>query len=163
MTAKPLPAVHRSAIPSLIVRGAAHAIEFYKTAFGATEVMRLTDPSSRLVHAEIMIGDALIMLADEIPEWGNLAPESIGGSPVHIHLYVDDVDAIADRAIGAGAKLLFPVADQFYGDRGGRLQDPFGHIWGIATHTEDVPVAEMQKRFDVLMAKQPGGSWSVDQ
>ena len=139
------------ATPYLCCKDAARAIEFYKKAFGATEAMRLSEPGGRIGHAEIRIGDAPIMLSDEYPEMDVRSPQSLGGSPVLIHLYVDDVDALASRAVAAGAKLLRPVADQFYGDRSGTLTDPFGHRWMIATRKEDVSAAGMQKRYDALM------------
>ena len=139
------------ATPYLCCKDAARAIEFYKKAFGATEAMRLSEPGGRIGHAEIRIGDAPIMLSDEYPEMDVRSPQSLGGSPVLIHLYVDDVDALASRAVAAGAKLLRPVADQFYGDRSGTLTDPFGHRWMIATRKEDVSAAEMRKRYDALM------------
>jgi len=139
------------ATPYLCCKDAARAIEVYKKAFGATEAMRLSEPGGRIGHAEIRIGDAPIMLSDEYPEMDVRSPQSLGGSPVLIHLYVDDVDALASRAVAAGAKLLRPVADQFYGDRSGTLTDPFGHRWMIATRKEDVSAAEMQKRYDALM------------
>ena len=139
------------ATPYLCCKDAARAIEFYKKAFGATEAIRLSEPGGRIGHAEIRIGDAPIMLSDEYPEMDVRSPESLGGSPVLIHLYVDDVDALASQAVAAGAKLLRPVADQFYGDRSGALTDPFGHRWMIATRKEDASAAEMQKRYDALM------------
>ena len=151
MTVKPIPDGYHTVTPYLIVKDAASAIEFYKKAFGATEAMRLSEPGGRIGHAEIRIGDAPIMLSDEYPEMDVRSPQSLGGSPVLIHLYVDDVDALASRAVAAGAKLLRPVADQFYGDRSGTLTDPFGHRWMIATRKEDVSAAEMQKRYDALM------------
>jgi PhnB protein len=140
----------------LIVKNAAGAIEFYKKAFGATELMRLADPNGRIAHAEIRIGDTPVMLTEEVPEWGNFGPQSSAGSAGHIHLYLDNVDEVAERAIAAGAKLLVPVGDQFYGDRSGRVADPFGYIWIIATHTEDVALDEMYRRFNVLLANQRG-------
>jgi PhnB protein len=148
--AKPIPDGRQAAIPYLIVKDAARAIDFYKQAFGATEVMRFTDPQGKIGHAEIKIGEALIMLADEFPQLGIRSAESYGGSPVTVHLYVEDVDALADQAIEAGAKLLRPVEDQFYGDRGGRFGDPFGHVWWFATHKEDVSPEEMKKRAAAL-------------
>jgi PhnB protein len=143
---KPIPEGYHTATPYLIVRNAARAIEFYKKAFGATELMRMADPSGRIGHAEIRIGDSPIMLADEVPEMGFRSPESLGGSPVSILLYVEDVDAVFSQAVAAGAKVQRPVADQFYGDRTGGVTDPFGHIWYIATHKEDVSPEEMRKR-----------------
>jgi PhnB protein len=144
--AKPIPKGYHTATPYLIIKGAAKAIEFYKKAFGAAEVMRMTQPDGRVGHAEIKIGDSLIMLADEFPEMGARSPQSLGGSPVSILLYVQDVDALTSQAITAGAKVVRPVKDQFYGDRSGSLEDPFGHQWHIATHVEDVPPEEMKKR-----------------
>jgi PhnB protein len=144
--AKPIPKGYHTATPYLIIKGAAKAIEFYKKAFGAAEVMRMTQPDERVGHAEIKIGDSPIMLADEFPEMGARSPQSLGGSPVSILLYVQDVDALTSSAIAAGAKVIRPVKDQFYGDRSGSLEDPFGHQWHIATHVEDVAPEEMKKR-----------------
>ncbi len=152
--AKPIPDGYSAATPYLCVKGAAAAIEFYKKAFGATESMRLGMPGGKIGHAEIKIGKAPIMLADEFPEMSVVSPQTLGGSPVTIHLYVEDVDAIAGQAVAAGAKVLRPVEDQFYGDRAGKLEDPFGHVWWIATHKEDVSPEEMQKRATALF----GGS-----
>jgi PhnB protein len=148
--ANPIPEGFHAITPRLIVRGAAGAIEFYKQAFGGVELARFTVPSGKIVNATIRIGDSMIELAEESPEWGNLSPQSLGGSAVVISLYVEDVDAVAGTAIAAGATMAIPVRDQFYGDRSGRLTDPFGHIWTIATHTEDVSVDEMQKRAFAL-------------
>ncbi len=144
--AKPIPEGYHTATPYLIVRDAARAIEFYKKAFGATELMRMADPSGKVRHAEIKIGNSPIMIADEFPEIGARSPQSLGGSPVSILLYVEDVDALFSQAIAAGAKVQRPVKDQFYGERSGGLADPFGHVWYIATHKEDVSPEEMQKR-----------------
>lgn len=143
---KPIPEGYHTATPYLIVRDAARAIEFYKKAFGATELMRMADPSGKVMHAEIRIGNSPIMLADEVPEMGARGPESLGGSPVSILLYVEDVDALFSQAVAAGAKVQRPVKDQFYGDRSGGVTDPFGHVWYIATHKEDVSPEEMRKR-----------------
>ncbi len=151
---KPIPDGYHSVTACLIVSDAVKAIEFYKKAFGATETMRLSDPSGKIAHAEIKIGDSPIMMADEFPEWGNRSPQSLGGSPVTLALYVEDVDSFYNGAVAAGAKSLIPVADQFYGDRSGRLADPFGHIWIVGTHKEDVSPEEMQNRFDDFMKKQ---------
>jgi len=145
-TVKAIPEGFEGATPYLSIKGAADAIEFYKKAFGATETMRMAGPDGRIGHAEIKIGKANIMLADEHPEIGFLSPRTLGGSPVTIHIYVEDVDALAARAEAAGAKLKRPVADQFYGDRTGQFEDPFGHVWHFATHKEDVSREEMQKR-----------------
>jgi PhnB protein len=149
--AKPIPDGYYSATPYLIIKDATRALEFYKKAFGATELMRMPGPDGRLLHAEIKIGNSPIMLADDMPEMARMGtrnPQALGDSSVMIALYVDDVDAVASQAVAAGAKLLIPVKDQFYGDRSGRLLDPFGHVWIIATHTEDVPSQEMEKRFE---------------
>jgi PhnB protein len=143
---KPIPDGYHTATPYLIVKGAAQAIEFYKKAFGATELMRMPQPGGKIGHAEIKIGDSPIMLADESPDVGARSPQSIGGSPVSIMLYVEDVDKIFSHAVAAGAKVKRPVADQFYGDRTGGIEDPFGHLWYIATHKEDVSPEEMRKR-----------------
>lgn len=133
------------------MKGAAQAIEFYKQAFGATELWRLADPSGKVMHAEIKIGDSPIMLADEFPEMGAVSPLTLGGSSVSILLYVDDVDALAAQAVAAGAKVLRPVTDQFYGDRSGTFSDPFGHQWSLATHQEDLSAEEIQNRFATMM------------
>jgi PhnB protein len=146
---KPIPDGYHTATPYLIVKGAAEAIEFYKKAFGATELMRMPQPGGKIGHAEIKIGDSPIMLADESPDVGARSPQSIGGSPVSIMLYVEDVDRIFSQAVAAGAKVKRPVADQFYGDRTGGIEDPFGHLWYIATHKEDVSPEEMRKRAAV--------------
>ena len=146
-----IPEGYHSVTPALSVRDAVAAIDFYKKVFGAVELPgRLTDPTGKILHVELQIGDSLIHLTDELPEFGNLSPESLGGSPVRIALYVEDVDALADRAVAAGAKVLIPVADQFYGDRSGRLLDPFGHLWIVSTHIEDMSPEEIQKRAAAL-------------
>jgi PhnB protein len=147
---KPIPAGYEAAIPYLCIRGAAHAIDFYEKAFGATELLRMAQPDGRVGHAEIKIGQAIVMLADEFPEMGFKSPQSYGGSPVTIHLYVEDVDAVARQAVAAGATLQRPVADQFYGDRAGQLLDPFGHVWHVSTHKEDVPPEELRRRAAAL-------------
>ncbi|HEV7507900.1 MAG TPA: VOC family protein [Thermoanaerobaculia bacterium] len=139
-------------IPYLHVKGAARAIEFYVRAFGAKEVVRLSEPGGRIGHAEIQIGDARIMLADEFPEHGIRGPQSLGGTSVGIHLTVPDVDAVAEQAVAAGASLSKPIQDEFYGERGGKLEDPFGHTWHLVTRIEDVSPEEMQRRYEVLMA-----------
>jgi len=148
--AKPVPEGFHTATPYLIITNAARAIEFYKDVFGATELTRLATPDGKLGHAEIKIGDSRLMLADEFPEWDARSPQTIGGSAVHIMLYVEDVDAVVSRAVGAGAQLFKPVADQFYGDRSGSITDPFGHKWTIATHKEDVSPEEMKRRAAAL-------------
>jgi len=151
-TVKPIPAGHHTVTPYLAIRNAAKALEFYKTAFGATETYKLLMPDGRLGHAEVRLGDSVIMLSDEFPEFGGKAPDTLGGSPVSIHLYVEDVDAFVARALAAGARERKPVMDQFYGDRSGQLEDPFGHLWWVATHKEDVPPAELQKRVQAMCA-----------
>ena len=148
---KPIPDGYRSVTPYLFIRGAAQAIEFYKQAFDARERMRTPGPNGKIMHAELDLGDSMIMLADEFPEMNALSPQAVGGSPVMIAIYVNDVDAIFNRAISAGAKPLRPVANQFYGDRSGSLSDPFGHIWNIATHVEDVSPEEMNRRMQAMM------------
>jgi PhnB protein len=143
---KPIPDGHHAVTPYLSIKGAANAIEFYKKAFGAREVMRMAQSDGRLGHAELQIGDSRIMLADEFPDMNFRSPHSIGGTPVHLHLYVEDVDALVTQAVAAGAKVLRPVQDQFYGDRSGSLADPHGHVWHVATHKEDLSMEEIEKR-----------------
>jgi PhnB protein len=151
MSVKPIPDGYTTVTPYLILKDAAKAIAFYLNALGATEAMRLADPSGKVMHAEIRVNGSPIMLADEFPEMGFRSPETIGGSPVSIHLYVGDVDAFVDRAVKAGAKLTRPVADQFYGERSGGFEDPFGHVWHVATRVEDLSPEEMQTRFESAM------------
>jgi PhnB protein len=155
MPVKPVPEGYHTATPYLIVSGGAKAIEFYKRALGATERMRLDGPDGKIGHAEIEIGDSVIMLADEFPEMGAKSPQSIGGTPVGICLYVEDVDARFQQAVKAGAKIERPLQNQFYGDRSGTVIDPFGHKWTIATHIEDVPPEEINRR---MAAMKPPGS-----
>jgi PhnB protein len=150
MAVKYIPEGYHTATPYLILKEAARAIDFYKQVFGATELMRFPGPGGTIGHAEIRIGDSPIMLADESPQSGYRSPQSIGGSPISLMLYVQDVDKVVDRAVKAGAKLERPVADQFYGDRNGTIQDPFGHIWTIATHKEDVSPEEMERRMAAM-------------
>jgi PhnB protein len=145
MKAKPIPAGYEGATPYLYCRNAASAMEFYKKAFGATEVMHMPMPGGKIGHAEMKIGGATFMLADEFPEHGVLGPQSIGGSPVTVLIYVTDVDALVARAIAAGAKVVSPLADQFYGDRNCKMTDPFGHSWMFATRQEDVSLEEQHK------------------
>ena len=151
---KPIPDGHRTVTPYLAIKNAAKALDFYTRAFGAVESYKLMMPDGRVGHAEIRLGDSLIMLADEFPEYGGKAPDTLGGSPVSLHLYVEDVDAFVKKAVAAGAKERKPVTDQFYGDRSGQLEDPFGHLWWVATHKEDVPPAEMQKRVEKMFGQQ---------
>jgi peroxiredoxin Q/BCP len=143
--AKPIPEGYHSVTPYLIIKGAGDAIEFYKKAFGATELFRM-EHAGKVGHAEIKIGDSPVMLADEFPGMGFVSPKTLGGTPVSLMIYVDDVDAIFKRAIAVGGKELKPLQDQFYGDRSGTLTDPFGHVWTVATHKEDVTPEEMDKR-----------------
>jgi PhnB protein len=150
MTIKAIPDGYHSATPYLIVKGGAAAIAFYKDAFGAVEMFRMPGPEGRIAHAEIRIGDSVIMLADEHPGTVNRSPSSLGGSSVGIMLYVDDVDATFARAIELGAQAQRALADQFYGDRNGTLQDPFGHVWTVATHIEDVTSEEMERRVAAM-------------
>jgi PhnB protein len=150
MAVSPVPAGYHTATPYLVVRGAAQALEFYKQAFGAVEHVRMDGPGGSIMHAEIKIGDSMIMLGDEHPEMGAKSPAAYGGSPVSILLYVPDVDALTKQALAAGAKEERPVTDQFWGDRMGSIVDPFGHKWSIATHTEDVSEAETARRFEEL-------------
>jgi PhnB protein len=146
MAVKPIPDGYHSITAYLLVRGAAEAIEFYKKAFGATELMRMPMAGGKVGHAEIQIGDSRLMLADEFPERGFVGPQTIGGAGVNLHLYVEDVDKVASQALAAGAKEIRAVEDQFYGDRSGTFQDPFGHIWNIGTHKEDLTMEEVAKR-----------------
>jgi uncharacterized glyoxalase superfamily protein PhnB len=141
---KPIPDGFHTLTPHLVCRDAAAAIAYYVKAFGAIEQGRLPGPDGRLMHAMIRIGDSPLMLVDEMPEWGALGPQSLKGSPVTIHLYVEDVDAAVARAVDAGARITMPVADMFWGDRYGQIEDPFGHHWSIATHTRDVSPEKMQ-------------------
>jgi uncharacterized glyoxalase superfamily protein PhnB len=145
MKAKAIPDGMHTATPHLVCAGAADAIEFYKKAFGAQEEARLPGPDGKIMHAMIRIGDSAVMLVDEMPEWGSFGPRALKGSPVTIHLYVEDVDAVVSRAVKAGAKITLPVADMFWGDRYGRLEDPFGHHWSIGTHIRDVSMEEMKQ------------------
>ena len=146
-----IPEGYNSVTPYLVIKGAAEAIEYYKNVFGATELVRMPDPSGRIGHAELKIGNSHIMLADEFPEMEYRGPLSLGSSPVSMLLYVEDVDKVVERAVAAGAKILKPVQDQFYGDRSGFIQDPFGHLWGVATHIEDVSPQEMKERMKKAM------------
>lgn len=143
---KAIPDGYHSVTPYLVVKNAARAISFYERAFGAKELLRMPEPDGRIGHAELRIGDSRVMLADEFPEMGALGPQSIGGTPVTIHLYVEDVDAVVAGAVAAGARIDRPVADQFYGDRSGKLTDPFGHSWYVSTHKEDVSGEEIRRR-----------------
>jgi PhnB protein len=147
---KPIPEGMHSVTPHLVCAGAAEAIEFYKKAFGAVEQARLPGPQGKLMHAMIRIGDSAVMLVDEMPEWGALGPKALKGSSVTIHLYVDDADAFVARSVKAGAKVTMPVADMFWGDRYGKLEDPFGHHWSVGTHVRDVSMEEMQQAMRAM-------------
>jgi PhnB protein len=156
---KPIPDGYRTVTPYLTVKGAARAIDFYKRAFGAQEVERLTGPDGQsVVHAEIKIGDSVVMLSDELPQMGCRSPQTLGGTTASIFLYVPDVDTAFKRAVDAGAKAAMAPADMFWGDRFGKLVDPFGHEWGMATHKEDLTPEEIRKRGAAAMASmgQPG-------
>jgi len=155
MSVQPIPAGFHAITPYLIIDGAAAAMDFYTNVFGATEDFRMEGPGGKIGHAEMVIGDSKIMLADENPEMGIRGPETIGGTPVSLLLYVENVDEVFERVIAAGATELRPLVDQFYGDRSGAVTDPFGHTWSIATHVEDIPPDEMMKRAQQAM--QQGG------
>jgi PhnB protein len=155
--AKPVPAGYHTLTPYLIVDDAARAIAFYKAAFGAEEIMRMPGPQGRVGHAEVRVGDSPVMLADEFPEMGARSKKSIGGSPVMLYLYVADVDAIVERAVAAGAKLIRPVEDQFYGDRVGAVEDPAGLQWFVSTHKEDIPPEELRRRAEERVRQYESG------
>lgn len=152
-----IPAGYAGVTSYLIIRQAARAIEFYKQAFGATELMRFPGPDGKIGHAEIRIGEGTVMLADESLEMGHKSPQTLGGTAVSLLFYVPDVDARFAKAVAAGATIMNPLKDQFYGDRSGTITDPFGHVWTIATHTEDVAPDEMQRR---MAAMTPGAKKS---
>lgn len=149
---KPIPEGYHAVTPYLSIKGAADAIAFYKKAFAAKEIMRMPAPGGTIGHAEIQIGDSRIMLADEYSELNFHGPKTFGGTSVHMHLYVQDVDRVVKKSVRAGAKILRPVIDQFYGDRSGSLEDPFGHVWHVATHTENIPPKELKKRAAAVAA-----------
>jgi len=149
---KPVPDGYHSVTPYLSVKNAGEAIAYYKKAFGATELVRMDMPGGKVGHAELQLGDSLIMLSDEFPEMGVRNPKAVGGTPVTISVYVDDVDAVFDAALEAGATSVSPVENRFYGDRTGQFEDPFGHRWSVATHVEDVPPGEMEKRAAEAMS-----------
>lgn len=149
-TVPPIPTGSLQITPYLTVRGGKEAIAFYQQAFGAREIIRMDDAAGKLGHAELAIGTGRIMLADEYPEMGNRSPESVGGTPVMIHFYTEDVDRVVKAAVAAGAVVERPVEDQFYGDRSGQLRDPFGHVWWVSTHVEDVPPEELKRRADAM-------------
>jgi PhnB protein len=151
MAVKPIPDGYHSVTPYLIVHDAAAALDFYKKAFGAVETVRMPSPGGKVGHAEIRIGDSVVMLADEFPEMQHKSARTMGGSPISLMIYVEDVDARVAQAVAAGGKLVRPVADQFYGDRTGGVDDPFGYHWYLATHVEDVPPDELKKRAQKAM------------
>jgi PhnB protein len=150
MPAKAIPDGYHSVTPYLIVSGAAQALDFYKRAFGAEERGRMPGPDGKIMHAEIQIGDSIVMLADEFPEMGAKSPQSIGGTPVGLCIYLENVDARFQQAVAAGAKVERPIQDQFYGDRSGTVIDPYGHKWTLATHIEDVTMEEMARRMEAM-------------
>lgn len=154
MSVNPIPAGYHSITPYIIVHDAQAAIEFYKQAFGATEVLRLEGPGGAIAHAEVKIGDSHVMLADEHPEFGAISAKSLGGSAGSLLIYCADVDAMFQQALAAGGKEKRPVQDQFYGDRSGVIEDPFGHSWSIATRTEDLSQEEVEARFAQMMQQQ---------
>ena len=154
MSVPAIPPGYHSVTPYIIVDDAKAAIEFYKNAFGASEVLRLDSPDGKIAHAEVKIGDSHVMLADEHPEFGAVGPKTVGGSPVSLLIYCDDADAMFAQAIAAGATEKRPIQDQFYGDRSGVVEDPFGHSWSIATHKEDLTQEEVEARFARMMQQQ---------
>jgi PhnB protein len=155
MSVQAIPKGYHTITPFMTVRDAARAIEFYKQAFGAKERGVMKGPDGKVIHAELVIGDSIIMLADEFPEFGSLSPQSTGGSGTGLHIYIEDVDSAFDRAVKAGATVEMPVDDMFWGDRYGKLRDPFGHKWSIGTHKADLSAEEMKKGMDETMAKMP--------
>jgi PhnB protein len=156
MAVKPIPDGYHSVTPYLIVKNAAAALDYYKKAFNAVEIIRVPGPGGKVMHAEIKIGDSFLMLADEAPEMGAKSPQTIGGSPVGLCIYLENVDAQFSQAVAAGGKVLRPVKDQFYGDRSGTLEDPFGHNWTLSTHKEDVTSEEIDKRMKAMKTGECG-------
>jgi PhnB protein len=150
----PVPDGYQVVTPYLCVNGAADAIDFYKDIFGAQERMRMPQPDGTIGHAELLIRDSVVMLSDEFPDMGVISPKSLGGTPVTLNVYVDNVDDVVDRAVGKGATLLQPIENRFYGDRSGQIVDPWGHKWSVATHVEDVPPDEMERRAAAFMSEQ---------
>ena len=148
---KAIPDGYPRVVPYLCVNGAEAAIAFYTNVLGATERMRMPAPGGMIGHCELELGDSVIMLSDEFPEMGQQSPKAVGGTPVTVSVYCEDVDAVFERAVEAGATVLRPVEDQFYGDRTGQFEDPFGHRWSVASHIEDVPPDEMERRMAELM------------
>jgi PhnB protein len=155
MTVKAIPEGYHSITPHMTVRDAARAIDFYKQAFGAVEKGVMKGPGGKVMHAELRIGDSIFMLADEFPEFNSLSPQSTGGAGMGLHIYTEDVDSAFDRAVKAGATVEMPVSDMFWGDRYGKLADPFGHKWSIGTHKQDVTMAEMEEAQKEFMKNMP--------
>jgi len=153
----PIPKGYHIVTPTIVVRGAANAIEFYKKAFGAKELSRMDGPGGKILHAEIKIGDSIVMINDEFPEMGSTSPESVGGISASLMIYTKDVDGLFNQALAAGAKVTMPVADQFWGDRYGRVKDPFGHDWQLATRKENLSAKEMARRSAAAMSAPPQG------
>ena len=147
---KPIPEGMHTVTPHLICAGASEAIEFYKKAFGAIELSRMPGPDGKIMHASLRIGDSVIMLNEEMPEWGSFGPKHLKGSPVTIHLYVENVDAVFEQSVRAGAKATMPIDDMFWGDRYGKVEDPCGHQWSIGTHMRDPSPEEMQKAMEEM-------------
>lgn len=150
---KPVPEGFHTVTPHLVIKGAAEAIEFYKKAFGAEELRRLPGPDGKLIHAAVKIGDSVVFLVDERPEWGSRGPRSVGGTPVGLHLYVEDVDAVFNQAVATGATVKMPLDDMFWGDRYGIVTDPFGHDWSLASHKEDLTPDQIAKGAEAMFAK----------
>jgi len=150
LSVKPIPEGMHTVTPHLVCAGAAEAIEFYQTAFGATELSRVPGANGKLMHASVRIGDSVVMLNEEMPEWGAFGPKSLKGSAVTVHLYVENADAVFEQAVAAGAKITMPLDDMFWGDRYGKVEDPFGHQWSIGTHVRDVTPEEMQKAMEQM-------------
>ena len=157
MAVKPIPDGYPRLSPYLAVDGAADAIKFYVDVFGGIERMRMPGPDGRIGHAEVQLGDSVVMLADEFPDMGNKGPKSLGGTPVSLTLYVEDCDAVIDKAVQQGATVIQPAEDRFYGDRAGMIEDPFGHHWSVMTHIEDVPPEEMGERAAKAMKEMGAG------
>ena len=156
MAVQPIPEGYPQVIPYLCIQGATKAIDFYSNVFGFEEIVRMGGPDGKIGHAEMKLGDSVIMLSDEVDEMGNKSPQTIGGSPVTVCLYVEDVDTTFKKAIDNGAKEVTPLENQFYGDRSGQFEDPFGHRWNVSTHVEDVSPEEMEKRMAEMMGGQGG-------
>ncbi len=160
---KSIPEGMHSITPHLVCDGAANAIEFYKGAFNAVELLRIPSPQGKLMHAAIRIGDSAVMLVDEFPEWGSFGPKALKGSSVTVHLYVKDVDAVVERAVRAGAKVTMPVEDMFWGDRYGRIEDPFGHQWSLATHIRDMSPEEMRRATPTMCGQEQSKTNTADE